>query len=89
MATKICMLGLLPSSYQATRVFSHQTPILDYFLIKKADIECYEKLEIDKDRILAPYKINCIEKQTNLIFSDHHLVQAKCNWIFQNKGNIK
>ena len=30
--------------------------ILDYFLIKKAEVECYEKVEIDKD------KISCIEK---------------------------
>ena len=51
--------------------------ILDYFLIKKADIECYEKLKIDKDIIWAPNKINCIEKQTNVIYSDHHLMQTK------------
>ena len=31
---------------------------LNYFLIKKADVECYEKLDIDKDKISAPCKIN-------------------------------
>ena len=38
-----------------TRELGMEKYILDYFLMKKDDIECYEKLEIDKDRIWAPY----------------------------------
>ena len=46
-------------------------------------------LEINKDIIWAPHKINYIEKQSNVIYSDNHLMQAKFNWVFQNKGKIK
>ena len=65
-----------------TRELGKETSILDYFLIKKADIECYEKLEIDKDRIWATIKITRMEKQTNVIYSRQ--MQAKYNWVFQN-----
>ena len=68
-----------------TRELRKEKSILDYFLIKKADIECYEKLEIDKDRIWAPYEITCIEKQTNVTYSDLNLMQATFNCFFQIK----
>ena len=48
--------------------------LIRLILIKKADEECYEKLEIDKEKIWASNKVNCIEKQTNVIYSDHHLM---------------
>ena len=38
-----------------TRELGKGKYILGYILIKKANVECYGKLEIDKDRILAPY----------------------------------
>ena len=46
-----------------TRELGKDKSIINYILIKKADVECYEKLEIDKDRIRAPHTINFIEKQ--------------------------
>ena len=72
-----------------TRVLGEEKSILYYFLINKSDVECYEKLEIDKDIIWVSCKINRIEKQTSVIYSDNQLMQAKFKFDFQNKGEIK
>ena len=56
---------------------------LDYFLMKKADAKCYEKLEIYKSRIWVHNKINFIEKETKVMYFDNHLMQAKLNF-FKN-----
>ena len=67
-----------------TRELGKEKSILDHFSIIKADKECNDRLEIVKDRIRATNIINCIEKHSNVIYSDYHLCkQKKANWVIK------